>query len=220
MDANEQTKSETDNHAKDRAELDTEIQRLGLDEETAGPTTVAYEFLAGGRVRIWDDWDSKVYASLDEAVAALPDWVGDGPDPPLPSYPAYRVLLDGGSGGEATTVTTDLDAACGWAEKWARGGEWDPYRPTWVRVRVEAVDDPEECEDFEVRIDPPTPECADGTRTHDWAEISEESLHGGVHSASRCRLCGLGRDRYSLYQRPDCGAIAEDVVMYEAGEDE
>jgi len=44
MDANEQTKSETDNHAKDRAELDTEIQRLGLDEETAGPTTVAYEF--------------------------------------------------------------------------------------------------------------------------------------------------------------------------------
>jgi len=133
-----------------------------------------------------------------------------------PTGHAYRVMIDGAS---EEFLAPDLAAAVELAEEWARDGAWDPLRTEWVRVHVERADDPDECEDIDVRIDPTPPEC-DGGRSHDWAELSGVAPSGLERSCDRCRRCGLRREGYPRYQRPDTGEIESDVTMYGSGDDE
>lgn len=117
----------------------------------------------------------------------------------------YRVIIDGGDGGDTDIEADTLQEAWEEAVEWARDGDW-PADGCRVDLCVTSVDDPEEERHEDIEI-PPDEDAlmaeagADPNCDHEWTSEGEGgcSENPGVWSlggtamayAEHCKHCGL-----------------------------
>jgi len=117
-------------------------------------------------------------------------------------------------------ITIEADSAQDAAQEYVDDGEWnfgDNRSTAWVTVMVwEDVEDAD-VQSITIEIEPPEPDCDNGTDTeHEWEDDGEPrgDDNGGIASNETCKWCGLRKVWRSRPSCPDTGQVMDGSTTY------